>query len=529
MIRGELSSYAHLGLCYKRKNDQMMKTKLFLSMALMVVAIGADAQLYQDASNVTAIGVRDPARQSSTEIDAVINNPAGTAFLKEGLHLSLTGQYTFGEVDYGNYNKTVEGPTKNAIPSLQAAYKKEKFALSLSYGNEGGYGTWLGTEEPILTDVLNNANEQAFGAYRETMSQIVSNCTPYDEAVSGAFTGGHLYNHTFRLGGAYQINNHWGAYLGLRANYYSEKGKVWVNRWIRRANGEFVSPHDYFSAIDDAFMSKSLSTAASAAILAALADQLGVDVSDLVNSTQDLLEATEKVHQLNQKAASTPGQTVLTSGSESARGWGISPVLGVHLQTGQFDLAAKYEFETKIHTNDQVQSFHIPSLLQLGASWQPMQNLKVAIGGAWSHHSKNLLPGQNQRLDLSGKDNFFNLPDTSDSNASLTISDNSNDSWNVSASVTFSPVKSVAISAGYKYGESGYMCRGEFAQSMPVAKNIPTDVFAAGIRYDVTDYILLDLGFSKTICSTPVFSSAGTICFLGHQSTTVAASISLKL
>ena len=506
-----------------------MKTRFFSSMALMMLAIGVDAQLYQDASGVTAIGVRDPARQSSTEIDAVINNPAGIAFLKGGWHFSLTGQYTYGEMDYGTHNKTVKGARKNIIPSLQAAYKKEKLALSLSYGNEGGYGVWFGTEVPLITDALNNATEQIFGSYTEEMSQIVSNCSPYDRALSTGFTSGNLYNHTFRLGGAYKINEHWGAYVGLRANYYHDKGKVWVNRWIRRANGNIVSPHEYFSAIDDALMSKTLGFAASTAAFAVLAAQLGIDVSDLINSTQKLLETTEAIHQFNQEAASTPNRSVLTNGDESARGWGFTPVLGVHLQTGLFDFAAKYEFETKIHTNDNVQSFHIPSLLQLGASWQPLHNLKVAIGGTWSHLSKNSLPGRNQELDTSGKDISFNLATATSKFELNTLSDNI-DSWDVSASVTFSPVKSVEFSAGYKHGQSGYMARNIVAQSMPVPANASTDVFSAGIRYDITDCILLDLGFSKTLRPVPGFSQPQPVLnYLGQQSTTVAAGISLKL
>ena len=59
-----------------------------------------NAQIYQGLQNSTATVVRDPARQSSTEIDAVINNPAGTAFLNDGWNLSLNGKLGYQSFDF---------------------------------------------------------------------------------------------------------------------------------------------------------------------------------------------------------------------------------------------------------------------------------------------------------------------------------------------------------------------------------------------------------------------------------------------
>lgn len=54
--------------------------------ALVFIPIVVNAQTSLNENIANALVVRDPARQSSTEIDAVVYNPAGTAFLDDGFH-----------------------------------------------------------------------------------------------------------------------------------------------------------------------------------------------------------------------------------------------------------------------------------------------------------------------------------------------------------------------------------------------------------------------------------------------------------
>lgn len=509
------------------QKSKKLITARAITIVLALVPMAASAQLYQDGNNTTAISVRDPARQSSTEIDAVINNPAGTAFLPNGWNFSINALYTHGQMKIGNYNKMVENQTGNAIPSFQAAYKDKALTLSMSLGDEGGYGIWFAGENPILSDILNDCNERLLNPYVQSMSQIVSSCSPYDRAISIGSTSGHLYNYTLRLGGSYRINEQFAVYGGLRLNYYDEHGKTGVNRWIRRANGNISSTHDYFTEIDNALTSRTTSTLAIAAALTAAASALGIDVTEITDASIALGEAAKAVSEYNQGAARTPSYSTLIDAS--TQGWGITPVLGFHLQLNDFDIGAKYEFETKIHTNSSVSSFHIPSVLQLGASWQLLRNIKFAVGGSWSHQSSTSLPGRHQHLDLSSRENYFNLASSAQGGIYYKINNGTFNSWDISASMTFSPIKDLTFSVGYRHGESGYMYRSLYEQSIPAGGNFPMNVFSAGIRYDLTENICLDLGFSKNLCPADVNYYDSSFLVSDRETTSVAAGVNICL
>lgn len=87
-----------------------------------MIPIGVNSQLYEYASGSTAVIVRDPARQTSTDIDAAIYNSAGTAFLAKGLHFSLNGHLelqkldSFEKIDVFVLVKAMNGKNIRAAP-----------------------------------------------------------------------------------------------------------------------------------------------------------------------------------------------------------------------------------------------------------------------------------------------------------------------------------------------------------------------------------------------------------------------------
>jgi len=116
-----------------------MKTFRFIGLVVLaLLPVATNAQLYQDVSSSTAAIVRDPARQASTEIDAVINNPAGTAFLKDGWHFSLSGRVNRQNIDLQSFSSTSTQMMVDYIPSLQAAYKKTKLPYRCLIQTKGG-------------------------------------------------------------------------------------------------------------------------------------------------------------------------------------------------------------------------------------------------------------------------------------------------------------------------------------------------------------------------------------------------------
>lgn len=96
--------------------------------------------------------LRNPALDATTEIDGVYANPAGLVFLNNGFHVSLSNQSafqtrtitsTFAPFAANGGSTTKEyGATTNAlvIPSIQAAYKMDRLAISGGFGVFGGGG-----------------------------------------------------------------------------------------------------------------------------------------------------------------------------------------------------------------------------------------------------------------------------------------------------------------------------------------------------------------------------------------------------
>lgn len=201
-----------------------MKTRTILALiGLAQLPVAASAQLYQDASSSTAVAVRDPARQASTDIDAVIYNPAGTALLEDGWHFSLTEHVKAQRIGMLNYEKTVTNSTREIVPSLQVALKKDRFALSVSFANEGGYGVWMKNDDIVLSELLTSVNNSLFSTIKGGFSLLAPSCNTNDKLVSRAMIDGNLYNLTCRLGLSYKVGSHWSAYLGIKTNYVTEK------------------------------------------------------------------------------------------------------------------------------------------------------------------------------------------------------------------------------------------------------------------------------------------------------------------
>ena len=476
----------------------MMKQKrIFLEViGLALLPLATSAQIYQDVSNSTATIVRDPARQASTEIDAVIHNPAGTAFLDDGWHLSLSGKLSYRSFTLSDNHNDVEETMLDDIPSLQAAYKKGPWTLSLSIGNEGGYGRWTNFKEPMLSRILTNTCNQAFDVYKGMMSGIASNsCSPYDQLVNYVMVSGDLYNYSARIGAAYQINQNLSVYGGLRLNYVTEKTSVGVSRWVEMANSGKKTTRDYFNDVDADFRKTIQDFKEPYEMLVEIGNILGADVSkaqeyiELCNLLTDVLGA------YNNGIAATPDYTFLID--KRTNGWGISPVIGLDYKTGKFNFAAKYEFETKIHTQGSCMAYHIPSVLSLGASWQMKDNFKVAVGGSLHHQSSNSIYGRSQTTDISNEDLYFNMGTSVGNQTSFHTASNSLTSGDISASVSFSPIEHLMLSVGYTYAKQSLNYKGSFLQVMPIAENLQADIISGGLRYDISDKVQLDFGISK--------------------------------
>lgn len=190
------------------------------SILLSAMACGTlSAQsIVENLSSSSAVVVRDPARQSSTEVDAAIYNPAGTAFVKDGLSFSVNGIANFGQTKAYDGTKSYKVDENYVMPSVQLTFKKGKWAFSGSFASEGGYRRSYKDGSPLIDAIAEDVCEALTSSLREEGDNGNAFFSQYS-------TKSHLNNWTTRLGAAYKISPNLSAYAGLKLNRVSWKAK----------------------------------------------------------------------------------------------------------------------------------------------------------------------------------------------------------------------------------------------------------------------------------------------------------------
>ena len=389
-------------------------------------------------TNQSVSFLRNPARDAAIGLDGVYSNPAGVAFLSDGLHLGFNWQYAhqtrtitstnslfaLGLKNNGQATKEFEG-VANApiIPSLQAAYNKNNWSFQFNFSVPGGGGKCefdkgIGSFETVVGAIANRLIGVSTGL-NQSISQLgasVPNVTGYD--VDGYMKGKQFY-FGFQVGAAHKFNEHLSVYGGLRLLYGTASYEARLNNiHVMNGNTGMTLP-EYFMGVTNG-----LTTAGNN--LAALSQQVkdGIQqyvagymaagmtqeqamqqpaVQDLVAKGQQLqasgaqLQATAE--QLEGSAATLAPYTNGVNLKSDQTGWGIAPVIGIDYKTGPFNFAAKYEFKTRMRmknnsdlkeasvisaTNKYVNGTSVPedspAQLALGAQWSVLDNVRLNAG-----------------------------------------------------------------------------------------------------------------------------------------------------
>ncbi len=121
--------------------------KLLLIMLFFLIAAAVFAGGTENKSNLSIGYLMNMSRNTETERpDAVFYNPAGTAFMKDGLYIDIGNQFVFKDYShevtspstgYGTYE------TDNIIylyPNAELVFKKDNFAIFGAFGVFGGGG-----------------------------------------------------------------------------------------------------------------------------------------------------------------------------------------------------------------------------------------------------------------------------------------------------------------------------------------------------------------------------------------------------
>ncbi|MCL2651454.1 MAG: aromatic hydrocarbon degradation protein [Candidatus Azobacteroides sp.] len=400
------------------------KKIILTSMACCFYASGLLAGGLLTNTNQSVHFLRNPARDASTEIDAVYTNPAGLANLSgDGFHFSLNNQSAFqtrtttstfepfalfGE----NATKEYKGTAKAlVIPSLLAAYKTEKWVFSGSFAVVGGGGT--------LTFDKGLPSFEAMVA-----SQIAAPLTQLSQA-SQAFGGpsggysvdmrlkGSSITYGVQLGATYKINDMFSAFVGGRVNIVDNSYEGYLrNVQITGGLGDFftgaanmanVAASNLQPAVDGGFGNAPLSALGlPAEQIALMAAGLGMTAEQLgnlpVSQVQNALSSAAA-----QAGGAAAGVSLLEAGASATdlqlntkqTGLGVAPILGVNFNWNKLNVGVKYEFktsltlknDTKVNTtpmpdfdNDFKTPYDIPALLTVGAQYAIIPSVKVSAG-----------------------------------------------------------------------------------------------------------------------------------------------------
>ena len=388
--------------------------------------------------------LRNPAQDASTDIDAAYSNPAGLIYLTDGFHFSLTNQSAFQTrtvtstfapfaANGGNATKVYNAKTNAPlIPSFQAAYKKDKLALSASFAIIGGGG------EATFANGL--------PSFEAPVSLIPMGLTAAGVKTTNysieQYLNGKQFIFGFQLNATYKFNDMISGAVGVRVNYltgsydgYLRNIQINPQHASLNPNGNMMPANTFFTnaataangasasldpVVTAGYGAYTMSQLVSAGVIksaqvTALSNGLGTNVSSYtVNQVQGGYKAAATSYTTN--AAKTADKVV----DCKQTGWGVTPILGLDIHPlDNLLIGLKYEFGTKLNvTNDtkvdntglypdgEVNRNDIPALLTIGAQYT-LDKVKITGGYHHFYDTEAKLPNDRQKSINSGINEYL--------------------------------------------------------------------------------------------------------------------------
>ena len=350
-----------------------MRQKLLpLVFALLAFSSSIKAGGLLTNTNQSIAFLRSLARNGAIGIDGVYSNPAGVAFLPNGLHISFNVQnvyqtriinsgLTIPALQGSPYHQPfkLNGGNKDGIkkfkgeasapfvPSFQIAKNYDKWGFQMGFGIVGGGG------KATFNGGLPSFERQIAMIPGMLASQGLTTTEPGYSVSS--YMHGQQYDFGLQLGATYKINDKLAVYGGARFNYIYNKYEGNIVNISANIDGKMVNLHDYFGTKATQFADR-------------------------------YLDCTQ-------------------------RGWGITPIIGIDYKTGRWNLAARYEFTTKFNIEnntkrDDTGQFQngvntpndLPGLLSLGAQYEVLDNLRLLAGFHYYFDKDARMANNKQRL-----------------------------------------------------------------------------------------------------------------------------------
>lgn len=478
------------------KFRSIVKRAFAFSCMFVWAGVAAYAQFCLNGmGNATAVALRDPARQASTEVDAALYNPAGTAFLQDGFHVSLSGLYAYQPLcSYSLLNNEAadvyDERIMNIVPSVQLVWKKDRFSVSASFSDEGNMGRWTCAKGSIPYDVFLQGLGQGLGL-ESTLDELNSNFQlmnallmlggygkGLDVALDDAYRVGSadfvqsMHNYTTRIGATYAVNNDMSVYVGAKLNYLTRYTSVLPQIQIYRASTkQSWEAASYFSS-----------------------------KAELLEQGTDAFEPQPELAEGFRDMANSVAEVQTNAVTDSHSAMGVTPVVGFDYNWGRVNVGAKYEFQTVIDSKEWT-DFKLPSNLSLGVDWAILDNLSMAFGGTAYFRT----------------DDNYGLRGESESNAV---------NGNVALSVSYSPVKNLLVSVGQSYENYSGLWPFVTSEDMEIP-NRSCFATSLGGAYDITERLQLNLGGSIGYAPAIVDNNITMNISNGESATTVLCPVSL--
>ena len=361
-----------------------MKKFLLIGATALMVSNSTFAGGILTNTNQNAAYLRNPARDAVIAIDGVYSNPAGIAFLPQGFHLSVSWQAAFqkrqidatGKMFMMNANnqsadRYFEGTAKApVIPSFQAAYViNDKWSVSGQFAIGGGGGKCeFDNGLPMFEEMIGGAVAQNGGTSYALNQQLT----------------GKQYFFGLQLGATYRLAENFSVFGGVRGVLASCGYEGAINGI--KANGLTAAEYSALSQQAAAGAQQAADAAAkyAAAGMAAEAAQYAAMAETLKGQAVQAGTVAAMIGDYNLDC--------------SQSGFGITPIIGLDWNLGKLNLAAKYEFRTKIELeNESTNSANvdalmpayadggkvrsdIPALLTLGAQYQFTDAFRAMAG-----------------------------------------------------------------------------------------------------------------------------------------------------
>ena len=414
----------------------MIKLKLAIAAMATLAIQNVQAGGILTNTNQSIQFLRNPARDAAIGIDGVYSNPAGVAFLNEGLHLSLNLQNAtqtrtvtgiFGPFAYGEGNesstKEFKGEAKAPVlPSIQAAYNKGKWSFQFSFAVTGGGGKCVfknGLPSFESSVAMLPLLSQNLDAVTTKMGLGSLGLPTVDSYSMDTYMRGRQYYFGFTLGAAYKFNEHWSAYGGLRllygnSNYYG---------YVSNIRARFSGSNDYVNA-SETFLSQSSAAYEAVGQYSAFAQNYA-QAGDAAKAQECQAKAQEYAVKAAMLSALGNATQDVTLNCDQT-GWGVAPIIGVDYKVGDFNFAAKYEFKTRMRlknkaaNSESARNLEIldrwtdgesmpedsPAMLTLGARWSVIPSLRLNAG--WHYYfDKDAHQYNNHQKKLGGNTNEF--------------------------------------------------------------------------------------------------------------------------